>query len=385
MMKIKKLLSVVSLVFMYTNIVVTQPTSKVKVEKKDTKHHSNSDNARSEVLTKVDLESKSASLPEKTVSKKESTQEIVLPDTLKLDGVVNNEIVPLNRHEIDMVNYFCKPIEFTPEGIANYFKYVYNHPEYVYYLPYNLSHMIQFLKYGVESGQNEAFASSVIKMFLQKMKAAPYVEAESFASFMPEFVKIMKPYLEKKESNFLQEMQIVLKNKLSELFARYFSVFQKNPDAFMNSVAEQIAKQTNQSINKQHIEVEQLKKDVVRFFEICANKLVWSSKDDIACWYNCNRLAHECQICLENGVICDSNALDDMCWSIIHRFCYFVDLSKDNLSKDFYGKILHDLQTKPLLLVALEEQEDLMMKKKDYLICKMKSCRDICSSLQPIS
>jgi len=363
MMNIKKLFFAVSLVFMYTNIVVTQPTSKVKAEKSK---------KIDEKESKIDKD-----LPKEST---QQAQEVILPETLKIDGTVNNDEISLSRHEIDMVNYFSKPIEFTPDGIANYFKYVYNHPEYVHHLPYSLSHMIQFLKYGTESGQNEAFAASIIKMFLQKMKAAPYVEAEAFTAFMPEFVKAMKPYLEKKESNFLQEMQIVLKNKLSELFARYFNVFQKNPDAFMTSVAEQIAKQTNQSVNQQHIEVEQLRKDVVRFFEICANKLIWTCKDDIGCWYNCNRLAHECQICLENGVICDSNALDDMCWSIIHRFCYFVDLSKENLTKDFYGQILHDLQTKPLLLVALEEQEDLMTKKKEHLICKMKNCQNMCFS-----
>lgn len=362
MMKLKKLLTVVSLVFMYTNIVVTQPTSKVKVEKNKT------------------VQEKSAKQNQAPV-----VSEIILPDTVKIDPIVNNGADVLTSHEVDMVNYFCKPIEFTPEGIASYFKYVYNHPEYVHYLPYNLSHMIQFLKYGIESGQNEAFAASVMKMFIQKIKAAPYVEAEAFASFMPEFVKVMKPYLDKKDANFLKEMQIILKNKLSELFARYFNVFQKNPDTFMNSVAEQIAKQTSQSVTQQHIEVEQLKKDVVRFFELCTNKLIWSSNDDIGCWNNCNRLANECQICLENGLICDANALDDMCWSIIHRFCYFVDLSKDTLSKDFYGNILHDLQTKPLLLVALEEQEDLMTKKKDYLICKIKNCRDICCPIQTVS
>src|SRR5690606_21314818 len=106
MMKFKKLFSVVSLVFMYTNIVVTQPIPKVKVEKNKTTN-------------------------EKISTVNQSNQEILLPETLKLDAVINNEIIPLNRHEIDMVNYFCKPIEFTPEGIANYFKYVYNHPEYV--------------------------------------------------------------------------------------------------------------------------------------------------------------------------------------------------------------------------------------------------------------
>lgn len=350
MIKNKILFTVTMILFTYTTIVVTQPTSKVKAEKN------------------------------KTVKVEKQEEINQAAQTLDLEDTNNNTL--LTRHEADLVTYFCKPIEFTPEGIAHYFKYTYNHPEYINYLPYNLSHMIQFLKYGIETGQNEAYAASVIKMFLQKVKAAPYIEAESFVNFMGEFSKVIKPYLEKKESNFLAEMQVVLKNKLSEMFARYFNVFQKNPDTFMNSLAEQIAKQTNQSVTQQHIEVEQIKKDVLRFFEICANKLIWSSKDDIQTWYSCNRLAHECQICLDNSVLCDANALDDMCWSIIHRFCYFVDLSKDTLSKDFYAQVLHDLQTKPLLLTALEEQEQLMISKKEHLICKLKTCRDICCPIQ---
>ncbi len=350
MIKNKFLFSVTVLLFTYTTIVVTQPTLKVKAEK-----------------NKIN----------KDLKKEEKIQENNL-----VEQQDQNNTNLLTRHEADLVTYFCKPIEFTPEGIAHYFKYVYNHPEYINYLPYNLSHMIQFLKYGLETGQNEAYAASVIKMFLQKVKAAPYIEAESFVNFMTEFSKVIKPYIEKKQTNFLAEMQVVLKNKLSEMFTRYFNVFQKNPDTFMNSLAEQIAKQTNQSVTQQHIEVEQIKKDVLRFFEISANKLIWSSNDDVQTWYCCNRLAHECQICLENNVLCDANALDDMCWSIIHRFCYFVDLSKDTLSKDFYAQVLHDLQTKPLLLTALEEQEQLMITKKDHLIYKLKTCRDICCPVQ---
>lgn len=336
----------------YVTIVVTQPEAKVKITEEKKQN------------TTTDF------------GYKESHQK----DAMFLENDINKESAALTRHEVDLVNFFCKPIEFTPDGIAYYFKYVYNHPEYIHYLPYNFSHMIQFLEYGVESGQTEVFAVSVIKMFLQKIKAAPYVEAEAFAEFIPKFNKAIKPYLEKKEANFLNEMQIVLKEKLSEIFAKYFSYFQKNPDSFMTSLAEQIAKQTNQSITQQHIEVEQLKKDVLRFFELCANKLIWSSKDDIQTWYNCNRLAHECQICFDQKVLGDQNALDDMCWSFIHRFCYFVELSYHDLSKDFFSQILHDLQTKPLILIALEEQEDLMTCKKNHLIQRMQICRDLCCS-----
>ncbi|OGB86306.1 hypothetical protein A3J41_01800 [candidate division TM6 bacterium RIFCSPHIGHO2_12_FULL_38_8] len=293
----------------------------------------------------------------------------------------DQSLASLTRQEVDLVNFFCKPIEFTPDGISYYFKYVYNHPEYVNYLPYNFSHMIQFLQYGIRSGQNEQFAGSVIKMFLQKIKAAPYVEAESFAEFLPKLTQAMKPFLEKKEASFLHEMQIVIKEKLSKIFAQYFAYFQKNPDGFMNSLAEQIAKQTNQSITQQHIDVEHLKKDILRFIEMASNKLVWSSKDDIQVWYTCNRLAHECQICLDQKVLCNQDALDDICWSFIHRFCYFVELSHEVLSKNFFAQVLHDLQTKPLALVALEEQEDLMTTKKSHLMSRMQLYKDMRQSI----
>lgn len=285
--------------------------------------------------------------------------------------------VSLSRQEVDLITFFCKPIIFTPGGISYYFKYVYNHPEYPNYLSYSFSHMIEFLEYGIRSGQSEVFAASVIKMFMQKIKAAPYVEAEAFAQFVPRFANCMKPYIEKKEANFIREMQIVLKEKLSTVFNKYFSYFQQSPDSFMASLAEQIAKQTNQSVTKQHIEVEQLKKDVLRFLETSAGKLVWTAKDDLQIWQTCNRLAHECKVCLDGKVLCNQDALDDVCWSLIHRFCYFVELSSGSLSKDFYARVIHDLQTKPLMLVALDEQEDLMTSKKSYLISRMQTCRDL--------
>jgi hypothetical protein len=283
----------------------------------------------------------------------------------------------LTRQEVDLISFFSKPIEFTPEGIQYYFKYVYNHPEYPSHLPYSLSHMIQFLQYGIESGQNEQFAASVLNMFLQKIKAAPFVEAENFTEFLPKFTRAIKPYLEKKEANFVNEMQVIIKDKLGKIFAQYFSYFQKNPDGFMTSLAEQIAKQTNKSVTQQHVEVEHLKKDILRFIELVANKLVWSSQDDIQVWYTCTRLADECQICLDQNVLCNSEDLDDLCWSLVHRFCYFVELSHDSLSKDFFSKVAHDVKTnKNLTLIARPEREDLMVPKAQQIERVIDQCKE---------
>ena len=281
------------------------------------------------------------------------------------------------KQEVDLVNFFYRPIDFSQNGISYYFKYVYNHPEYVHYLPYNLSHMVQFLEYGTKAEQTEAFAASVVKLFMQKIKATAYVDAQSFAEFLPKLSVAIKPYLEKKEATFLQDMQTVLKERLTTVFSKYFSYFQKNPDGFMTALAEQIAKQTNHQSTLQHVEIEQLKKDVLRFIELCANKLVWSSKDDLQVWYLCNKLAHEGQQCLDQKILSNQEAQDDFCWSLIHRFCYFIELAAPTLSKEFYDQVIQDLKTKPLVLTALEEQEDAITTKRAHLLSCLQMYRDI--------
>lgn len=283
----------------------------------------------------------------------------------------------LSKQEADLINFFYRPIDFSQNGINYYFKYVYNHPEYIHYLPYNLSHMIQFLDYGTSAHQTEAFAASVVKLFMQKVKATPYVDAESFVEFLPKLATAIKPYLEKKEATFLQDMQNVLKERLVNVFSKYFSYFQQNPDGFMTALAEQIAKQTNHQYTVQHVEIAQLKKDILRFIELCANKLVWSSKDDLQVWYVCNKLAQEAQQCLDQNVISNQDALDDITWSLIHRFCYFIELAAPTLSKDFYDQVLSDLKTKPLVLTALEEQEDAIVTKRAHLAACLQMYKDI--------
>ena len=304
---------------------------------------------------------------------------ILLPkEKSNVKGQSSKQVVEVvSKQETDLLNFFYRPIDFSQDGINYYFKYVYNHPEYVNYLPHNLSHMIQFLNHGRQSGQSEAFAASVVKLFMQKIKATPYIDAESYVEFLPKFVDAISPYLEKKEASFLQEIQVVLKERLINVFTKYFSYFQTNPDAFMTSLSEQLARQTNQLHTAQHIEVEQLKKDILRFVELCANKLVWSSKDDVQVWYVCNKLGYEAQQCLEKKVLPNQDAFDDVCWSFIHRFCYFLELSAPTLSKDFYDHVLDDLKTKPLVLTSASEQEDLMLPKRSHLMTRVQMYKDI--------
>lgn len=270
--------------------------------------------------------------------------------------------------EDDTVSFFLRPVTFTQDGIAHYFKYTYNHDNYINFLPYSFSHMLQFLEFGKTQENPEQFAKSVIKLFLQKIKACRFINAYNLLDFLPQFATSMQPFLQKKESSFLHNLQVSLKNKFTSVFSNYFPYFKKNPDAFLEALSEQIAHKTINKQTEQHIDVEHLKKDVLRFLEICINKLAWSPEDGYEAWVSLNKFAEATFAFLERKMITDIDAYDDLCWSLVHRFCYFVELWHEQLSAEFFTKVTNDLKHKRLLLTEVEEQEDFMRSKKDYLL-----------------
>ncbi len=280
---------------------------------------------------------------------------------------------PSQDQNLDLFHYFMRDVNFSKDGINHYFKYIYNHEKYTEYLPYNFSHMIQFLEFGQTNNQSEAYAKSIIKLFLQKIKGCDFINSYSMITAMPKLADALSPYMVKKEATFLQELQKSLKTRFSNIFSTYFSYFQKNPDAFLEALSEQIAKKTNEVQTQQHIDVEQIRKDILRFLETCISKLVWSPQDGYEAWIAINEIATQTEQFLDKKLLSDVDAFDDICWSLIHRFCYFIDIASEDISQEIFMQIVNDIHNEKLVLLEIEEQENIMTSKKDYLLKKIKN------------
>ncbi|MDP3787779.1 MAG: hypothetical protein Q8Q60_00505 [Candidatus Chromulinivorax sp.] len=280
---------------------------------------------------------------------------------------------PSQDQNLDLFHYFMRDVNFSKDGITHYFKYIYNHEKYTEYLPYNFSHMIQFLEFGQTNNQSEAYAKSIIKLFLQKIKGCDFINSYSMITAMPKLADALSPYMVKKEATFLQELQKSLKARFSNIFSTYYSYFQKNPDAFLEALSEQIAKKTNEVQTQQHVDVEQIRKDILRFLETCISKLVWSSQDAYEAWTAINELATQTEQFLDKKLLSDVDAFDDICWSLIHRFCYFIDISAEDIPQEIFMQIVNDIHNEKLILLEIEEQENIMTSKKNYLLKKIKN------------
>lgn len=274
---------------------------------------------------------------------------------------------------LDMFSFFLRPIDFSKEGITHYFKYTYNHDQYTQYLPYNFSHMIQFLEFGQKNNQSQVYAKSILKLFLQKIKGCDFINSYSFVTSLPKIADSLEPYMIKEQAGFIQELQKSLKQRFSNIFSSYMSYFQKNPDAFLDALAEQIAKKTNEVQTQQHVDVEMVRKDIMRFLETCISKLIWSPTDAYQAWRAINEIAYQADRFLDKKLLTDVDALDDICWSLIHRFCYFIDISAQDISQEIFIKIINDIETQKSILLAIEEQENIMTPKKEFLLKKIKN------------
>jgi hypothetical protein len=59
--------------------------------------------------------------------------------------------------------------------------------------------------------------------------------------------------------------------------------------------------------------------------------------------------------------------LDDILWSLMHRFCYFLELTGSVLPLEFYGEIEHDLTNNLVFFLETKEQDEGIITKKETL------------------
>lgn len=277
--------------------------------------------------------------------------------------------------EEELFMLFLQPIKFTPEGIEYYFTHIYNHQHYPDHLALNMNAMQEFLEYGKKQGQDTLFAQSIVKLFLQKIKACSCINAYAFTKHLTDMKAPLTYFLEKKESSFWITLQKTIKDTLTNTFSLNFTAFKQEPDKFLTDLSAQLAKQTDTTQTQAHVHTEQVRKDLLRFIELSCNKLVWSPEDGYDAWLNMNALACVCYDYYKLGLISDIESFDDICWSLIHRFCYFLTLAHDDISDNVITQIIDDVQKKQLALLMVEEQEDYILSKKEWLLQKLTATR----------
>jgi hypothetical protein len=241
-------------------------------------------------------------------------------------------------------------------------------------LPNNFSHLSQLIVSGNSNNQPPAYLRSIIKLFSNMLKSAEYVNAYEFESFMNKFPAMVQPYFSLTASrsyitqpllydaHMFDRFKETVNNVLYFKFSSDYEEFKKNPTEFLAHVSSEIVTIAQEEVNR-----EQLRQAIIRFEEIALSKLIWNVSEPEKSWTITKKIANHLATLVECNILDDLNDLDDLYWTLLTRYCYFIDLTAVDLAPSFYSTIKNDISSGNILLLELEEQDAIVEPKLSYM------------------
>ncbi len=243
-----------------------------------------------------------------------------------------------------------------------------NSREYIeHFFPHNLTHVLELVEHGTRTNQPHYYVRSVFKVFNDILKRTEFINACAFEHLLSKFPISLNPFfIPYKAQQLLRHINVVsldLYDRFNESinaflynkFSAEWDLFRKSPESFLNSVAHAVT-----DIAKEEIEMEALRQSIMQFIELGISKLVWPLEDQDQIWNSVKNIANRLADLVEYNIISDVYELDSVYRTLVHRFCYFINITGDQLNDVFYENIKQDILNKDLLLFSLENQEPLL-------------------------
>jgi hypothetical protein len=269
-----------------------------------------------------------------------------------------------------------QPTQMTPASLLQSIQRELKDPNYRRdILPSNFSYLIQLLEYGYKTDQSRDYTQNVLSLFSKLLKGCEYVNSYVFGSLVEQFPRLLKKnfmyykagspteQLALNDLDMLARLQKTVTTCMYGKFTNEFNAFKENPDAFLDDLTKKIIGATSEEMS-----IESLRQTVVRFLEVGLSKLVWSAHDHDKSWESLKTISDRIATLMECNVIDDLNDLDELFWTLVHRYCYFLDLHSTELPVAFYEKVKQDISTQQLALFDLEEQENFIQSKSECVL-----------------
>jgi hypothetical protein len=241
-------------------------------------------------------------------------------------------------------------------------------------LPNNFNYLSQLLALGNKNGQPPAYARSVIKLFSNLLKSAEYVNAQALEQCMSNFSELVEPYFSLTlsrtyithtalyDAHMFDRFKETVNNALYHTFSTEYESFRADPAHFLNSLSNTIVVLAQEEVTR-----EQIRHSIMRFAEIALSKCIWDIAAPEKSWLTTKKIADHLATLLERNILEDTNDLDDLYWSLLTRYCYFIDIMATDLEPSFYIFIKNDIAAQGTILFDLPEQDSFVESKLSYM------------------
>jgi len=243
-------------------------------------------------------------------------------------------------------------------------------------LPHDFSHLSHLVTFGTSTNQPPAYVRSIIKLFSNLIKSPHYVNAYAFSGLLETLPEQLAPYFSLVESRayitdsalydatFVDRFKTTVNNMLYAKFSNEYDAFRQDPNLFLKKISNNIV-----AMAQEELVQEQLRQGIIRFCEIALSKLVWDPSAHEETWRITKKIGEQLATFLEYNILDDVNDLDDLHWTLLNRYCYFLELTTGDMPESFYQSVRHDLRSNAhdIVLFALKEQDYIVEPKLSYM------------------
>ncbi len=241
-------------------------------------------------------------------------------------------------------------------------------------LPNDFSYLSVLVTFGTSSHQPPVYLRSIIKLFSNMLKSSHYVNASAFSHLLTTLPAELAPYFTLPASreyitnsalydaSFVDRFNSTVQTMLYSKFSSEYESFRQDPDMFLKKISSNIV-----TIAQEEIIQEQLRQGIIKFCEIALSKLIWNPTEQEQTWNITKKISEQLVTLLEHNILDDVNDLDDLHWTLLNRYCYFVELTATDMPESFYRTIRDDMHSNDLVLFALKEQDYIVEPKLSYM------------------
>ncbi|HEX2978419.1 MAG TPA: hypothetical protein VHO47_04840 [Candidatus Babeliales bacterium] len=276
-----------------------------------------------------------------------------------------------------LLESFYQPINFTKTGFRDFLQNAFNNPIYSKeFLPHNLDKPVnQFLMWSKQSHQSAASTSASLRLFTNKLKAAPYMTAGPILAITAEMPGYLKDSMIEQPTTMFAKLKKLVKRLLFTAFNAHFDYFKAEPNNFLDTLATDIVKEVKESEFMQaELDKEQLRTTVVHFLDTGLSKIIWSPLDQTDAWDSFRKISEHLNSLKEHEIIIEDD-LDDLLNTLVERFIHFLELAGSDLLMDTVITIEKDVALDDCIVCHVCEQEDDLITKKQRLLDALSTTR----------
>jgi hypothetical protein len=261
--------------------------------------------------------------------------------------------------EIQVAN--MERIQFADRGLQKFFMR-FNSASYKdHTLPnYSMMHLIEFMEYSKNMDDPRFFCLSILNLFHNRFKDCTWTHPYAFTMFVNELPNVLKHVCIDDETIIKDDIKQTIRHALLQ----DFQTLKSNPNAFLDKVSTTIYDNIMYSSEPPLVEFQAF---MGRFLESVINKLVWDPAEGVDTWESAKLLAEKLDALVAARIIRDDSELNNLYWSLITRYCYFLDSVGSQISKETLTTIQQDIRERSHILIGLSEDEEVAMSKADRL------------------